>query len=56
LFQATDVTMCECPVNVDTHWPVCAFQTLIVLSLLPLAIFVPSGVHATDLTLQFAMR
>jgi hypothetical protein len=33
----------ECPLRVDTHWPVCAFQILTVLSPLPLAIFVPHG-------------
>jgi hypothetical protein len=44
------------PSNFDAHWPVCVFQTLIVLSSLPLAIIVPSGLHATDLTLPFALR
>jgi hypothetical protein len=46
----------ECPVKVDAHWPVCALQSLIVLSSLALAMVVPSGLHATDLTLPFQMR
>ena len=44
-----------CPLSVASHWPVFAFHSLTVLSSLPLAIRVPSGLHATDLTLQ-AMR
>ena len=46
----------ESTVSVDKHWPVWAFQTLMVLSLLPLAIFLLSGLQATDLTLPFPMR
>ncbi len=38
------------------HWPVCAFQILMVASSLPLAMFFPSRVHATERTLPFSMR
>ena len=41
----------ECPLRVNTHWPVLVFQILIVLSPLPLATL-PSGLHATEDTLR----
>jgi len=41
----------ECPVSVDLQSPDCESQILIVLSLLPLAICFPSGLHATEFTL-----
>jgi hypothetical protein len=52
LFHATDVTDPECPLRVDAHSPVCAFQILMVSSSLALPIFVPSLFHATELTLR----
>ena len=48
----TAVTYLECPLNVESHFPVPEFQSLISLSKLPLAIVVPSGLHATDRTLR----
>jgi hypothetical protein len=48
LFHATDETYLECPVNDDRHFAVVAFQTLMVLSALPLAKDAPSGLHATE--------
>ncbi len=41
----------ECPLSVDWTCPVRASQILMVLSWLPLANAVPSGLHATDQTL-----
>ncbi len=49
----------ECPLTVDWHSKVPAEptdQTLIVLSLLPVASLVPSLFHATERTLPFSMR
>ncbi len=43
----------ECPLSVDTHVPVDVSQIFTLVSLLPLATFVPSGDHATDKTLRF---
>ena len=37
---------------VDSESPVFVLQILMVLSLLPLAIFAPSGLHATDQDLR----
>ncbi len=45
----------ECPVRVDAHWPVCVFQTLMLLSSLALAMFFPSGLQTTERTLPFSM-
>jgi len=42
----------ECPVSVDWHSPDCESQILMVSSTLPLAIFLPSGLHATEETLK----
>jgi hypothetical protein len=42
----------ECPVNVEWHSPVVVFQSLILLSLLPLAIVDPLELHATEVTLR----
>ena len=41
-----------CPLRVDWQFPDCESQILMVLSLLPLAICFPSGLHATDWTLK----
>jgi hypothetical protein len=41
-----------CPLNVDRHLAVVAFQSLMVVSSLALADDVPSGLHATDQTLR----
>ena len=41
-----------CPVSVDWQSPDCKSQILMVLSSLPLAIWFPSGLHATDQTLK----
>jgi len=38
--------------SVDSQRPDCEFQTLIVLSQLPLAMFLQFGLHATDVTLH----
>jgi hypothetical protein len=54
--DASRRTYRACALRVDRQWPVSAFQSLIVLSSLPLANVVPSGLHVTDLTLPFAMR
>jgi hypothetical protein len=43
----------ECLLSVDSHWPVFEFQSLTLLSRLPLDIFVPSGLHATQRTLRY---
>jgi hypothetical protein len=40
------------PLSVVSESPVFVFQSLIVLSQLPLANVVPSGLHATDETLR----
>ena len=50
--KETAVTYAECPFNVDTHSRVMKLQIFTDLSLLPLAILVPSGLHATDQTLR----
>jgi len=42
----------ECPVRVESQWPVEMSQILTVLSLLPLATSLPSGEKATELTLR----
>jgi len=42
----------ECPVRVDWQSPDCESQILNVWSKLPLAIFFPSGLHATEKTLK----
>ncbi len=44
---------CECPVRVESHFPVLTFQTFTVLSSLPLATDAPSGLQTTDMTLRF---
>ena len=44
--------MLEWPVSVDWQSPDSEFQILMVLSQLPLAICFPSGLHATDQTLN----
>jgi len=41
----------ECPVSVESQWPVEMSQILTVLSKLPLATSLPSGEKATELTL-----
>jgi len=41
----------ECPLRVESQWPVEMSQILTVLSSLPLATNLPSGEKATDLTL-----
>ena len=42
----------ECPLRVDTQSPVFVFQSLTVLSQLPLANIVPSLIQATERTLH----
>ena len=42
----------ECPLNVEWHSPVVVFQSLILLSQLPLAIVDPLELHATEVTLR----
>jgi len=42
----------ECPVSVDWQSPDCESQILMVMLELPLAICCPSGLHATDQTLN----
>ena len=42
----------ECPFSVDWQSPDCAAQILMVWSALPLAIFFPPGLHATEKTLK----
>ncbi len=41
-----------CPLNVEWHSPVVVFQSLILLSQLPLAIVDPLELHATEVTLR----
>jgi hypothetical protein len=41
-----------CPLNVDTQSPVFVFQSFTLLSSLPLAKIVESGLQATELTLR----
>jgi len=41
----------QCPVSVESQWPVEMSQILMVLSALPLATSLPSGEKATELTL-----
>jgi hypothetical protein len=43
----------ECPVNVDSHFPVLTFQIFTVPSQLPLPSDSPSGLQATDVTLRW---
>jgi hypothetical protein len=43
----------ECPLNVESHFPVLTFQIFTVLSSLPLAKDAPSGLQTTDSTLRF---
>jgi len=43
-----------CPLSVESHSPDCESQILMALSPLPLAIFFPSGLHATDKTLNLS--
>jgi hypothetical protein len=45
--KARQLTSCECPLSVDSHVPVSTFQSLIVLSQLPVASLVPSGLKLT---------
>ena len=48
----TERTGSLCPLSVDTQSPVFVFQSLTLLSSLPLAKIVESGLQATELTLR----
>ena len=45
--------MFECPLRVESHFPVLTFQIFTDLSQLPLAKDAPPGLQATDVTLRF---